>query len=224
MKYCLPIIKQTKREVLQAVTTHLDRFSYFEVWLDYVSDCDDAFIRQLVDLLHEKLMFVFRRQNLEPMRMEYEKRLHVLSLLAHSPVLIDLDFESQRQELEYAREKQLNVKIIASHHNYRETPSRETLDEIIAKMSECHPAVYKIATMCNDEKDALRLLELQRDLKENNFARIILGMGQAGVITRIFGSLWGNEMIFAPEILAEQSAPGQLTRSELESIFKLLSR
>ena len=47
-------------------------------------------------------------------------------------------------------------------------------------------------------------------------------MGEFGVVSRVFGALWGNEMTFAPAVKTEQSAPGQLTRSQLENIFKEL--
>lgn len=47
-------------------------------------------------------------------------------------------------------------------------------------------------------------------------------MGEFGIITRIFGTIWGNEMIFAPKSIEGASAPGQLTKKQLEDIFKAL--
>jgi 3-dehydroquinate dehydratase type I len=76
--------------------------------------------------------------------------------------------------------------------------------------------------MCQTEQDALRLLQLLLELKAKNQRCIILGMGEHGITTRIFGTLWGNELIFAPETLAEQSAPGQLTRQQLDNITAIL--
>ena len=102
------------------------------------------------------------------------------------------------------------------------TPEDNKLREIIDIMDEYRPTVYKIATMCTNERDALRLLQLLLELKKRNLKYILLGMGKSGVITRIFGTLWGNEMIFAPRVSIEQSAPGQLTRNQLENIFKEL--
>ena len=48
-------------------------------------------------------------------------------------------------------------------------------------------------------------------------------MGEFGTITRIFGTLWGNEMIYAPKEKKNASAPGQLTKIQLETIFKELT-
>jgi 3-dehydroquinate dehydratase len=59
-------------------------------------------------------------------------------------------------------------------------------------------------------------------LKKENKRCIILGMGEHGMITRIFGTLWGNEMVFAPQTKSEASAPGQLTKQQLATIFATL--
>jgi 3-dehydroquinate dehydratase type I len=82
--------------------------------------------------------------------------------------------------------------------------------------------VSKIAAYCETENDALRLLKILLNLRDERRRCIILGMGVHGAVTRLFGTLWGNEMIFAPESRTKASAPGQLTRSELEQCFSAL--
>jgi 3-dehydroquinate dehydratase len=47
-------------------------------------------------------------------------------------------------------------------------------------------------------------------------------MGEHGLVTRIFGTLWGNPIVFAPVTSSHASAPGQLTREEFAEIFALL--
>lgn len=221
-KYCLPIIKNKKDEIVEIIRSHKNDYGYFEVWLDYVDDLNEAFLRQLVELLHEKGIVVFRRQHLEKVTMNPEKRRQIISFLENPALLIDLDIFDQRDELEYVKKARLKVNTIISYHNYEKTPDDTTLREIIDMMSEYEPAIYKIATRCGDESDALRLLQLLIELKERKLKCIILGMGEMGIVTRIFGTLWGNEMIFAPKTTTEQSAPGQLTRDQLETIFKEL--
>lgn len=221
-KYCLPIIKNKKNGVLEAIHSNIDDYSYFEVWLDYIDDLDNTFIKQIIELLKEKLILLFRRQNLEKVKMDIEKRLKIISLLESSQSLIDLDVFDQKEELVHIKNAQLEVKTIISYHNYEMTPEDNQLREIIDTMNKYKPAVYKIAALCINQKDALRLLQLLLELKERNLKYIVLGMGDFGVITRIFGTLWGNEMIFAPKTNIEQSAPGQLTRDQLETIFSEL--
>lgn len=218
-KYCLPIIKSKKKEVLEVIHSNIADYSYFEIWLDYIDDLDETFIKELMELLQEKLILLFRRQNLEKVKMELEKRIRVISLLENSESLVDLDVFDQKDELEHIKNTQLEVKTIVSYHNYEKTPESEKLKEILDTMNKYKPTIYKVATMCTKEIDALRLLQFLLELKERNLKYIVLGMGKFGMITRIFGTLWGNEMIFAPRVAIGQSAPGQLTREQLEAIF-----
>ncbi len=221
-KYCLPIFKSKKEEVLEVIRSNIAEYSYFEVWLDYIDDLDETFIKELMELLQEKLILLFRRQNLEKVKLELEKRIRVISLLGNSESLIDLDVFDQKDELEYIKNAQLEIKTIVSYHDYEKTPESEKLKEILDTMNKYKPTIYKVSTMCTKEIDALRLLQFLLELKERNLKYIVLGMGKSGMITRIFGTLWGNEMIFAPRVAIEQSAPGQLTRDQLEAIFKEL--
>lgn len=221
-KYCLPIIKYKKNDVLETIRTNIGDYVYFEIWLDYIDDLDGAFIKDLEKLLKKRLILLFRRQNLEKIKMDLEERLKIISLLENSKSFLDLDVFDQKYELDYIKNNKLEISTVISYHNYKQTPEDEKLKEILDTMNKHKPKVYKIATMCNSRSDALRLLELLLQLKEKDLKCIILGMGKSGVITRIFGTLWGNEMIFAPIENKEQSASGQLTRGQLEKIFREL--
>jgi 3-dehydroquinate dehydratase type I len=222
-RYCLPIKKTSKAEVLETIRSHDDEYDYFEVWLDYVDSVDENFIKQLVDLAGGRLVLLFRRQGLEAIKMPLEQRFSILELLNGTGVLVDLDVTIQTEELNYARDHNLKLKTIASYHNYQVTPNTVQLDKIIATMDGYQPEVYKLAALCGSAEDALRLLERLLALKSAGRRVIVLGMGEFGQVTRVFGGLWGNEMTFAPLAQAEASAPGQLTKSQLETIFKELS-
>lgn len=222
INYCLPILASTQDEVLLKIEQNLDNYQYFEVWIDYVDKPGVNFIKQLVELLGDRLVMVFRRQNLDSMHMNSEQRLAIIRQLESSAVLVDLDIDNQKLELEYIRVNHLDIKILASYHNYQMTPDTVQLRSIIATMAMYQPSIYKLATFCKQETEAVRLLDFLLKLKDEGLICIILGSGQAGKITRIFGTLWGNEMIFAPTNISEQTDQGQLTRAELETIFNNL--
>ena len=179
--FCLPIIKNKKADVFKMVRNNIHRYAYFEVWLDYIDDFDDAFIKQLIKLLREKLILLFRRQNLEKVKMELEKRLKVISLQESSQSLIDLDVFDQKEELECIRNNRLAVKTIVSYHDYKETPDNRKLEKIIDTMKIYKPSIFKISTMCNSQQDALRLLQLLLELKQNNLKCIVL-LTVAGIL------------------------------------------
>jgi 3-dehydroquinate dehydratase-1 len=130
--------------------------------------------------------------------------------------------DSQQIELAFIKQHRLKIQSIVSYHNYTRTPSDRQLRQIIQRMETHDPAVYKIATSCATPSDAVRLLSLLLELKAASRRCIVLGMGEHGVVTRIFGTLWGNELIFAPDSAGTMSAPGQLTRQQLDAIATAL--
>lgn len=223
ISYCLPIISQTKKEVLDRIDQSFESYAFFEIWLDYVEDLDIKFIKDISAKLGSQLILLFRRQNLETVKLSPEKRFEILNVLNGTAGFIDLDIRTQQSELKYIIKKDIKINTILSFHNYKMTPDEQQLNEIISEMEEIQPAIYKISTFCQSEADALRLMRLLINLKAKRYEFIILGMGEQGIITRVFGTIWGNRMIFAPQKKSEASAPGQLTKSQLESIITTLN-
>lgn len=221
VKYCLPIIANTKEEVLQILKTK--GYNYYEIWLDYLKNLDENLLLRVAEKYREKIIFVLRRKNLEKIRLNPEKRKEIISLLAHFNVTLDIDFLTQHEELEFFCKISSKNKLIISFHNYKETPKIDYLQNMISKMKRYNADIYKISTFCQKDEDAISLLDLLLQLKQQNLKYIILGMGKHGLATRIFGALWGNEMIFAPKNKLQASAPGQLTREKLETIFSIFS-
>ena len=221
-RYCLPIIKRTRSEVQANIESNLSKFRYFEVWLDYVEDLDSGFAASLVGLYPHRLIMIFRRQNLEPMQISSEERFKILSTLSRKQVLVDLDISVQAEEITRLQSERMSLKTILSYHNYALTPSDTELRSITDRMEGWGAHIMKIATHCSIQRDALRLLSLLLDLREDGHKSIVLGMGKHGVITRVFGTVWGNEMAFAPIEAVSKSAPGQLTVDKLDSIMQAL--
>lgn len=221
IKYCLPIIKHKKNDVLAMIQNHAD-YQYFEVWIDYIEDLDNKFIEELRNKLGDTLILLFRRKRFDPITMSFENRIAIIHLLANSKTFLDLDIINQKEELNYITHKRVHITPIISYHNYKETPSDQEFKILLSIMAQNQPLIYKIATFCNSENDALRLLQLQQQLLQEQKKHIILGMGPQGIITRVFATIWGNEFIFAPLTGASGTAPGQLTKTQLETIFKEL--
>ncbi|OGE64860.1 hypothetical protein A3I48_04510 [Candidatus Daviesbacteria bacterium RIFCSPLOWO2_02_FULL_36_7] len=221
VKYCLPIIKKAKKEVLKSLK--VKGYDFYEIWLDYIKDLDNDFLTQICKSYKGKLIFVFRRQNLEKIKLNYDRRIEIIYLISRFNIILDLDFLTQYEELEYVTQKNQEIKLILSFHNYKETPSFDQLKNLINKMKRYNPEIFKISTFCKEETDALNLLNLLLLFKQQKLKYIVLGMGEKGFITRIFGTIWGNEITFAPKTLAEKSASGQLTKKQMEDVFSKIS-
>lgn len=221
-KICLPIVKNGFKDVLQAIDTYHDVYDMFEVWVDYIQDISPEFIIQLQKKLREKLIIVFRRLDGKNNTIDIHNRCAIILLLNDTTSFIDLDIEKQNEELEFIKDKKLLIKTIVSFHDYDKTPRTSVLVKKIEKMNIYQPNIYKIATLCQSPKQAIALMHLLLDLKEEQKKTIILGMGDYGKITRIFGALYGNEITFTPETNTEETAKGQLTRTQLKTAIQIL--
>lgn len=221
IKYTLPIIKDSKKEVLQMINTNLSDYLYFEIWLDYIEDLDTEFLDLLISQYEEKLVVLFRRQQLEEIKMPEDQREKIIWQVANTKALLDLDI-SQETELNYIKEKNIKPNLILSYHNYEETPGFPLMIDTLEEMVKHNPKIYKFSTLCKTVEDGVKLLNLMMNLRDRDLKYIVLGMGKDGILPRIFGAIFGNEMNFAPKNLEEKSAEGQLTREQFEEVFEIL--
>ena len=221
INYCLPIIKKTKEEVIKAIDDNMKDYDYFEVWLDYVSDFDEEFIDDLCNQLKDRLIFLFRRKNLERIKMNLGQRKDIIKFLSKNNSYLDLDI-TQKEELDFLESNNIKMPLIISYHNYKQTPSKKKLSEIIEEIILHKPSILKISCFCNTNEDAISLLVTLSELKRKNIKFIVSGMGEFGTMVKVQGALLGNEMTFAPLSENETSAPGQITKHNLERIITLI--
>ncbi len=224
MNYCLPIICRKSDDVLRLIEAEEVDYRFFEVWLDHLEDYSFEEAAKWCSRFGDRLIVLFRRPRLEPIRMPLAERCRIIEHAAVAGSYIDLDIGTQQEELAFVASLHGRLRLILSFHDYEATPSDDELAALLMKMRESGAAICKFACFCRSPEDALRLLMLQRRLAAEGSSHIVLGMGEHGAITRIFGALWGNELTFAPVAREEASAPGQFTRAELERIFTILKR
>jgi 3-dehydroquinate dehydratase type I len=222
IQYCLPIVESE----ISRVTDRLGAagsYAFIEIWLDPLSGTPLSERRQLIEEISRlrggSAIFVLRKSNLEEPSTPAEERQQLAQFVLSGNALLDLDVRAQHAEL---RAIGKHPNLICSYHNYSATPPNEELERVVGEMEPFSPAIYKLSTFCGSAADAHRLLGLLLTMRAQGKRSIVLGMGSHGAATRIFGALWGNEMIFAPEDAGRASAPGQLTRKQLEAIFSNL--
>lgn len=120
----------------------------------------------------------------------------------------------RREIIRRAGEKGCTV--IISHHDYRKTPGRAELKRIVRRCFAAGAGIAKIACMARSADDSARLLGLARkDI-------IVIGMGPRGRITRVAAPLLGSPFTFASSGRGRETAAGQMTKGELERIYRLL--
>jgi 3-dehydroquinate dehydratase/shikimate dehydrogenase len=106
------------------------------------------------------------------------------------------------------------AEVIASYHNFDETPAN--LTSIAAQAFAAGGQIAKIATQVNCWDDNRRLLNLLAGSHPKPL--IVAGMGEIGQITRIAGVSRGSFLSYAAS--NRQAAPGQLTVKEMLDTYK----
>ena len=115
-----------------------------------------------------------------------------------------------------------NVKLILSHHNFKETPSEPF---IYAKLVEAQTAgadIAKLAAMPKNYGDVLTLLSATNKARNEIIEGpiVTMSMGPEGAVSRLAGGLFGSDITFA--IGLQASAPGQIPIKELAGAMDVL--
>jgi len=104
---------------------------------------------------------------------------------------------------------------ILSHHDFDRCPSN--LDEIVADLDASDAAVSKIAFAAAGPDEALRAFDTIRDSRKPTIA---IGMGEAGVVSRVLAGKFGAAGTFAALADGAQSAPGQPTIEQFKGLYR----
>lgn len=112
-----------------------------------------------------------------------------------------------------------DVQVIASSHHFDGTPSEEHIVGLLKRAAEVGADVAKVAVMPETMSDVIRLLSAtERASRELPVPLITMAMGSLGVVTRVFGGLFGSALTFAAG--EQSSAPGQLPIETLREILE----
>ncbi len=118
------------------------------------------------------------------------------------------------------RVKDLGSKAIISHHDFKGTPPKERLNQIMTGMLEAGADICKIVGTATCPEDNLTYLNL---IQENPSVSLVsFGMGKTGLLSRVFSPLFGAAYTYASSEAGRESAPGQLTVPELRQIYGIM--
>jgi len=149
-----------------------------------------------------------------------ERTVLLAAAIRSGATYVDIEYEADpayRKEL-VDLAKRLCCKVIISYHNFEETPDNDTLDQIIGQSKEMGADCVKIAVMANAPADCARVMSLY----SRHERLVAFAMGDTGKITRIEAPFLGADFTFASVDEAHLTAPGQLTASQMEVIYRIL--
>ncbi len=174
------------------------------------------------------LLFTFRTSGEGGNRSLEKEEYYRLNRAAAASGYADLiDVEAFLDETRTASEiDQLHasgVKVIASNHDFAQTPLQEEMIRRLLRMEELGADAAKLAVMPQSRRDVTELLSATAAADERiEIPVVTMSMGELGLVSRISGGLTGSAMTFAAA--GETSAPGQLSVERTATILKMIMK
>ncbi len=235
-KICVPITGREEEEILSAAreikASPADMVEWRADWFDGISDPERtrSVLERLRNALGElPLLFTFRSSG-EGGEKEIDVpayvRLNGSAARSGMADLVDVEaFTGGGAAEEIIGEAHsAGVKVIASNHEFHQTPSQEEIISRLVKMQDMGADIAKIAVMPQSGKDVLTLLSATEEMT-SEYAQIpviTMSMGALGAISRVCGETFGSAVTFGA--VGRGSAPGQLGAGELETVLSILQK
>lgn len=221
-KYCLGQIVKSKKEFLDLVEKSREEYDLIELWVDFIEDFSINFLNEVCDSLKEKLIVLLRRNDGKEIRLSMGDRKAIVELLASKKSLLDLDVNEQSEEIQFYEGLNKKPFLIASYHDYKETPDFLEIENIIKNMRRISPDIYKFACFCNTIEEAGRVISVYSENTDLHGKLIMLGGGPNGTLTRVGALLWNQPIIYAPREVENFVIAGQLTLEQYKNLEKTL--
>lgn len=230
---CVPVMEKTKQgivnEILALAKSNAEMIEWrVDAFLEFRNFNEVRDILQTVaPYLKEKIfLYTFRTKaqgGFGDVTSEELEDIHDLAAESKCVDLLDLEyFEEEYPVLKIRELQEQGVRIVASHHDFHETPERGVMKMLLERMCAGNADIVKIAVMPQSEEDVLTLLSVTNEFyKENPDTPVIsMSMGKMGVISRLCGETFGSCVTFAAN--REASAPGQLNYKDVTEILDRL--
>lgn len=230
---CVPIMGRTQQEIIEeALELKESNVDIVEWRVDAFADYKNynairEVLQKVAPILKEKIfLYTFRTKaqgGMGVVTTEELEDIHDLAAESGCVDLLDLEyFEETYPMIKIRKLQEKGVKIVASHHDFVETPEREVMKMLLENMCAGNADIVKIAVMPQTEEDVLSLLSVTNEFyRENPDTPIIsMSMGKLGMISRLCGEVFGSCVTFAAN--KESSAPGQMKVEKVMDIVEFL--
>lgn len=230
---CVPVMEQTREgivaEVQRLVQLHVDMVEWrVDAFAGIESlNAIREVLAELAPLVeHTILVYTFRsKQQGGLLELDAERVYDIHQVAAESHVVdfIDLEmFETRKPEREIRKLQEMGTHVIASHHDFDETPEKTVIRMLLEQINESGADIVKLALMPQCMQDVWNLLEETERFhtKYPNRPVITMSMGALGGITRVAGEFDGSCVSFGAGKTA--SAPGQLEMGKLTEVLDIL--
>ena len=230
---CVPVMESSKEEILRETRRLEEAHTEMIEWrVDAFENVESPnaireILNEMKHIIKESiLVYTFRSKNQGGCKALSAADIYdIHQVAAESDVVdfIDVEyFEAKNPQKEIAMLREMGAYVIASHHDFEQTPDTEVIRMLLEQIRESGADVVKLAVMPQNMWDVLHLLEETNRFHENHpdYPLITMSMGAKGGISRVAGEFFGSCVTFGAGGLA--SAPGQLPVKQLEEILHIL--
>ena len=235
-KICVPIVGQTKTEILASAdsfgSTVPDVVEWRADWFEGVFDFTQVehVLKELRRLLGDiPLLFTFRtakeggEKSIDAF--DYVK-LNKRVAASGMADLVDVEVFTGDEVVKdiIAGAHIHGVKVVASNHDFDKTPEKGEIVGRLRRMQELGADIPKIAVMPRTKKDVLTLLAATEEMATEyaNGPIITMSMSGTGLISRLCGEVFGSALTFGA--VGKASAPGQMDAGELRQVLSLIHK
>lgn len=232
-KIIVPIVGQTREEIHTSAETILaagpDLVEWRADWFCDVTDPGEtiALLSELRRTLKDiPILFTFRTAKEGGEKaIDTDTYIKLNRLVSASGLadLIDVElFTGEKIVREIISDAHsYGVKVIASSHDFKSTPSKEEIISRLKMMDEAGADIPKIAVMPTCRADVITLLDATQEADSVLDKPIItMSMSGTGLISRLAGEAFGSSLTFGS--VGKTSAPGQMDAQDLRTILKLI--
>lgn len=230
---CVPVMGATKELIIEQTKALVaDKTDMIEWRVDAYEKVDSlndvrAVLDELGKIMEQSiLVFTYRSKvqgGLGTGSLEEIYDLHQVAAESSVVDFVDVEyFFSKKPEKEIRLLQSMGTHVIASHHDFEETPDGGVIRTLLEQINASGADVVKLAVMPKDIEDVLVLLSETVHFHKTYSDKplITMSMGKIGSVSRVTGEYFGSCVTFGAGECA--SAPGQLPKSKLESILSVL--
>jgi 3-dehydroquinate dehydratase/shikimate dehydrogenase len=217
------VIGSDAQDLLDRAESLVRDNSFLEFRLDYLTQPAAALpkLKHFLDLHPEATVIATCRRavNGGKFKGSVQAQLDILMKAAAAGFqLVDIEIQSaqglKRDQLNVLKDR---VGVILSFHDFKTT---KKLEERFAEISESPADFYKVVTTATSLYDNVVMMKfLQTHSGKHDM--VGLCMGEQGIISRVLGVRAGSIFTFASAARGEETAPGQVTASELRDTYRI---
>lgn len=227
---CIPITGTTMQRALREIEEGIHHADILELRMDLIEDSDlptlVGAVRSIAPTV--KTLVTPARAEQSPQARHLESRVEEMLAMAVELAVDYVDIELRdenikREELlALIRDRGDRTKLIVSYHDFHGTPSLQALQSLFHECVQAGAHITKIVAWAHCPEDNLTVLGLIPYVRQRGREIIAFCMGPAGRMSRVMAPLLGSAMSFAALRQGSESAPGQLTVTEMRRILGMM--